>query len=570
MSYKTFKKLLGETSLERKCRFLFGGGLMLLISGSFYFYAQLNGWIIRQQNVETARMLVSPIVVERHLSMLKTDVEFVGFLENLSAELKPDDVREEGRWTVLGPNIMNADSLRATDEVDLTAFYEVKKTREEYIQYQSERYHSGQDQSEQRFFRYYAPLIATEGCIACHKKKAGSEGDELLGMVKIVLPLRKTESTLAWNNAILLAMAIVTSFCAMIAAYAIVRYVIVKPVLHLKDISNEIAHGKLDLRADIRTGDEFEELSHAFNRMLRSLSNAREELVEANEKVNGKVEELAQANLSLYELNNLKNDFLATMSHELRTPLNSILGFSDLLDTAANLNEKQHRYLKNITASGKHLLALINDILELAKIESGKMEVRPVEFSMSDLVGERVDSIRPLAERKNIDVICQIAPDLPMAFQDYGKLQQILNNLLSNAVKFTPEGGQIRINVKRLDTFHVSISVEDNGIGIPLEDQELIFEKFRQGRGVLQDGDNLKREFEGTGLGLSIVRELCRLLEGEIRLHSEFGKGSTFTVSIPIICQAYNSDSEEDRVRYQTIERTRQKLADYNSMSASK
>lgn len=555
MSYKTFKKLLGETSLERKCRFLFGGGLMLLISGSFYFYAQLNGWIIRQQNVETARMLISPIVVERHLSMLKTDVEFVGFLEKLSAELKPEDVREDGRWTVLGPDITTAGSLRPTDEIDLTAYYEVKKSGEEFIQYQS----------DQGFFRYYKPLKATQDCRICHKDVA--EGD-LLGMVKIMLPLKKTESTLAKNNAILLAMAIITSFIAMLAAYAIVRYVIVKPVLHLKDISNEIAHGKLDLRADIRTGDEFEELSHAFNRMLRSLSNAREELVEANEKVNGKVEELAQANLSLYELNNLKNDFLATMSHELRTPLNSILGFSDLLDTAANLNDKQHRYLKNITASGKHLLALINDILELAKIESGKMEVRPVEFSMSDLVGERVDSIRPLAERKNIDVTCQIAPDLPLAFQDYGKLQQILNNLLSNAVKFTPEGGRIRVNVKRLDSFHIAISVEDNGIGIPLEDQELIFEKFRQGRGVLQDGDNLKREFEGTGLGLSIVRELCRLLEGEIHLHSEFGKGSTFTVTVPIICQEFHPESEEDRVRYQTIERARRKLADFNAMKA--
>ena len=556
MSYKTFKKLLGETSLERKCRFLFGGGLMLLISGSFYFYAQLNGWIIRKQNVETAQMLISPIVVEKHLNLLKADPEYLNLMEQMSAQLKPEDVREDGRWTVLGPNITNSGSLVPTDEVDLTAFYEVKKTGEEYIQYQS----------DQGFFRYYGPLKATQDCKVCHEHKAAADG-ELLGMVKIMLPLKKTESTLAKNNAILLAMAIITSFFAMLAAYAIVRYVIVKPVLHLKDISNEIAHGKLDLRADIRTGDEFEELSHAFNRMLRSLSNARDELVDANEMINGKVEELAQANLSLYELNNLKNDFLATMSHELRTPLNSILGFSDLLDSAPNLNEKQHRYLKNITASGKHLLALINDILELAKIESGKMEVHPVEFSMTDLVSERVDSIRPLAERKNIDVTCQMSNDLPVAFQDYGKLQQILNNLLSNAVKFTPEGGQIRVNVKRLDSFHISISVEDNGIGIPLEDQDLIFEKFRQGRGVLQEGDNLKREYEGTGLGLSIVRELCRLLEGEIRLHSEFGKGSTFTVTVPIICQDFEPDSAADRARYQTIDRTRQKLADFNAMA---
>ncbi len=560
MSYKTFKKLLGETSLERKCRFLFGGGLMLLISGSFYFYAQLNGWIIRQQNVETARMLISPIVVEKHLALAKVDVEYLDLIELMSTTLKPEDVREDGRWDVMGPDPVSEGSSRPSDETDLTAFYEVKKTGQEYIDFHSKAGY----ESNGEFFRYYAPLNATENCLVCHQKN--SEGD-LLGMVKIMLPLKKTESTLAKNNAILLAMAIVTSFFAMLAAYVIVRYVIVKPVLHLKDISNEIAHGKLDLRADIRTGDEFEELSHAFNRMLRSLSNARDGLMEANVKLDSKVEELAQANLSLYELNNLKNDFLATMSHELRTPLNSILGFSDLLDTATNLNDKQHRYLKNITASGKHLLALINDILELAKIESGKMEVRPVEFSMTDLISERVDSIRPLAERKNIDVSCQMPSEIPVVFQDYGKLQQILNNLLSNAVKFTPEGGQIKVAVKRVGSSKVSISVEDNGIGIPVEDQELIFEKFRQGRSGGINGDNLKRDFEGTGLGLSIVRELCRLLDGDIHLKSEFGRGSTFTVTLPMICEDFVTHSDEDHSRYQTIERARQKLADFNSMA---
>jgi signal transduction histidine kinase len=369
-----------------------------------------------------------------------------------------------------------------------------------------------------------------------------------------------TENALAWNNAVLLATAIVTAFLAMLAAWAIVRYVIVKPVLHLKDVSDGIARGTLDLRADIRTGDEFEELSHAFNRMLRHLTTVQDELREVNTDLDGKVDELAQVNLRLYEMNKLKDDFLATMSHELRTPLNSILGFSDVLSRAENLHEKQRRFVKNIQTSGRDLMALINDLLDLAKIESGKMELQGVEFSLIDLVERQVASLAPMAERKNIDLSWHVAPELPTVLQDPGKLGQILNNLLSNAIKFTPEGGRVRVTArpcprpeppradsepgKRTDDGRPSpgsrdsggwfeLLVEDTGIGIPLEDQDTIFEKFRQGRSIPGQRDTMTREYGGTGLGLSIVKELTKLLGGEVLLDSEFGKGSTFTVRLP-------------------------------------
>ena len=162
----------------------------------------------------------------------------------------------------------------------------------------------------------------------------------------------------------------------MTAAYAIVRFVIVKPVLHLKEVSDAITRGDLEQRADIRTGDEFEELSHAFNRMLRHLTTVQEDLKKLNSGFESKVDELAQVNLRLYEMNKLKNEFLATMSHELRTPLNSILGFSDvLLSNGPTFDDKQRRYLGHIQSSGRTLLNLINDVLDLAKIESGKMEL---------------------------------------------------------------------------------------------------------------------------------------------------------------------------------------------------
>ena len=165
----------------------------------------------------------------------------------------------------------------------------------------------------------------------------------------------------------------------------IVRYVIVKPVKHLRDVSDAIAAGRLTIRSQIETGDEFEELSHAFNRMLHNLVAMQQELREVNNDLDRKVDELAQANLALFEMNRLKSDFLATMSHELRTPLNSIIGFSEVLSGTEQLNERHRRYAGNIQSSGKMLLAMINDILDLAKIESGKMEVRSEDFSIRDV-----------------------------------------------------------------------------------------------------------------------------------------------------------------------------------------
>ena len=246
------------------------------------------------------------------------------------------------------------------------------------------------------------------------------------------------------------------------------------------------------------------------------------------------MDELAQANLRLFEMNNLKNEFLATMSHELRTPLNSILGFSDvLLNNPASLTEKQQRYVTHIRSSGRTLLSLITDVLDLAKIESGKMELHPVRTSVADLVERVSGAMMPIAERKNLDLSTDVDPELPLVFQDVGKLQQILNNLLSNAIKFTPEGGRVRVRASQQNE-NLLLTVEDTGIGIPLEDQERIFEKFRQGSTSMGGRDTLTREFEGTGLGLSITRELSKLLGGGIALQSEFGKGSRFTVMVPL------------------------------------
>ena len=257
--------------------------------------------------------------------------------------------------------------------------------------------------------------------------------------------MEQTNKAINSNRAILITAALVTAILAMVASYVIVRYVIVKPVKHLRDVSDAIAAGKLNIRSQIQTGDEFEELSHAFNRMLHNLVAMQQELREVNDDLDRKVDELAQANMALFEMNRLKSDFLATMSHELRTPLNSIIGFSEVLAGSDQLNERQRRYATNIQTSGKMLLGMINDILDLAKIESGKMEVRTEDFSIRDVCEALASLARPIAERKNIDLECRLDEAIPLLRQDPGKLRQILYNLLSNAIKFTPEGGRVTL-----------------------------------------------------------------------------------------------------------------------------
>jgi len=357
---------------------------------------------------------------------------------------------------------------------------------------------------------------------------------ELAGAMVITLPMDQTTKAINTNRAMLITAALITAIVAMFSSYTIVRYVIVKPVKHLRDVSDAIAAGRLNIRSKIETGDEFEELSHAFNRMLHNLVAMQQELRDVNNDLDRKVDELAQANLALFEMNRLKSDFLATMSHELRTPLNSIIGFSEVLSGTEQLGERHRRYASNIQSSGRMLLSMINDILDLAKIESGKMEIRSEDFSIRDVSEGLTNLCRPVAERKNITLECRLDEAIPLLRQDPGKMKQILYNLLSNAIKFTPEGGRVTLRVRAEGRF-VVIEVVDTGIGIAEEDRDTIFEKFRQAKVPGQGENVLTREHHGTGLGLSIVRELTKLLGGDVHLESQPGQGSTFTVKVPLM-----------------------------------
>jgi two-component system, NarL family, sensor histidine kinase BarA len=551
MSYRSIKRVLGETSLERKTRFLFGACLLLLITASFWVYGILTEKIVYEQNQITGRLLVDRIMLTRHWeklqSMQKGAEDYLDMMNQLSKNLskvtfKPDFIWAGG----------NDGANRPRDNYEWKLLDKFKKAKPPNTQADPETVEFDERQTDQDEYIYYQAIRADESCLlTCHRRLLGGTGvdttgtglalgglsadqpGDLLAIAKVTFPIASTEKKLNDNRAFLLATAFVTVMLAMFASYLIVRYVIVKPLRHLRDVSDAISRGDISQRADIHTGDEFEELAVAFNRMLRHLTTAQEELRQANANLDGKVDELAQVNMRLYELNMLKSDFLATMSHELRTPLNSILGFSEVLESIDSLDDKQKRYVLNIQKSGRTLLEMINDILDLAKIESGRMDTRITEFRISHLIGAQCDMARPLSEKKNIDLQVNVTPDLPPMRQDQVRVQQILNNLLSNAIKFTPEGGWITVSADRDDSNHLVMRISDTGVGIAEEDRQTIFEKFRQGRTAMPTGEAITREHSGTGLGLSIVKELCKLLGGEVSVESELGKGSVFTVRLP-------------------------------------
>ena len=238
--------------------------------------------------------------------------------------------------------------------------------------------------------------------------------------------------------------------------------------------------------------------------------------------------EIEDKSRQLEVANKHKSEFLANMSHELRTPLNAIIGFSEVLleKMFGEINAKQQDYLSDIHSSGRHLLALINDILDLSKIEAGRMELEPSDFDVPTALQNAMTLVRERAQRHGIALSLDIDPAVGELRADERKFKQILVNLLSNAVKFTPDGGRVALRARPVEC-GLEVSVSDTGIGIAPEDQEKVFEEFRQ------VGGDYKTKQEGTGLGLALARRFVELHGGVISVQSELGKGATFTFTIP-------------------------------------
>lgn len=380
---------------------------------------------------------------------------------------------------------------------------------------------------------YIEILEADEECLRCHNPQGTAvpfNARQKIGALVMKLPDDDLNKTVIMNNACVIFAGLLAGASAIIAVYVIVQRVILRPIRQLRALVNNVTEGNLDARSSINSNDEYERLADAFNYMLDGLQDSQEKLRKANKQLDSKIIELSDRNIELFKANKLKSEFLANMSHEFRTPLNAILGFSDILrDSPPKDIEKAKRYAGNISESGRNLLVMINDLLDLAKAEAGKIDVRIDKTSIQQLCKGVAGFFWPMIEKKGVEFILDIEETLPIVSTDAAKVQQILYNFLSNAIKFTPERGKITLKAHLFEEKNVRISVIDTGCGIAPEYHTQIFEKFRQ-----IDG-SITRNGAGTGLGLAISKELSLLIAAKISLESEVDKGSAFHLDLPLI-----------------------------------
>ena len=403
-------------------------------------------------------------------------------------------------------------------------------------------YKTNNEQGQNVYSCFRAVRITSEkpwDCTRCHNDdsampaKSRFKHGQLVALIGITLPEESASPMRLWlaRGAIVIG-SMLAGVLALVIFAIISHRLVLRPVQKLRILADKVTEGDLGVRSTVNTDDELQRLGESFNEMLDAIAAQHKELRAANKAVELRMAELGERNIALHQANQVKTEFLANVSHELRTPLNSIIGFADLL--SGSQDEKISRYGANIGTAAKNLLAMINDMLDLAKIEAGKAEVRMAKVSVLDTCQTLSTLMQPLADKQNIKLSDDVDPDLPMIVTDGGKLQQILYNLLSNAVKFTPPGGEVTLTgyVEKTRSSgnkrQVVIAVKDTGPGISKADQNRVFEKF------FQSGETLTKESTGTGLGLAISKELAALIKAKLTLKSTPGKGTVFMLHLPM------------------------------------
>jgi signal transduction histidine kinase len=306
---------------------------------------------------------------------------------------------------------------------------------------------------------------------------------------------------------------------------------LVRPIESIQAAAAKIGSGALNQRIEIASSDELGALADEFNRMAARLqayyADLERKVQERTRELATALAQLDQKSRELEAASHHKSEFLANMSHELRTPLNAISGFSQVLrkGLVGEINEKQAEYLDDVLTASRHLLSLIDDVLDLAKVEAGQIELRVAPFSLFDALEGGAVVVRERATMGEVRVSVTSDPGITTVIGDERRIRQVIFNLLSNAVKFTPAGGEVSISAARVDG-EIRVSVRDTGPGIPPEDQERIFQEFQQAEAG-------KEQREGTGLGLALSKRLVELHDGRIWVDSKPGIGSTFTFTLP-------------------------------------
>ncbi len=416
---------------------------------------------------------------------------------------------------------------------------------------------------EKRYLVTMRPILNEKDCYHCH----GSSRTVLGGMVLRLEVERLYEQVVDQRNRTI----IIAIFIIPIAAFLIffiVNKLIRHPVENLAYKAKKFAEGDMSVKVDVKTEDEIGILGRTFNYMVGSVASFSKRLEEEVNRKTLLLDErtrlmnlLERANKDLRELDKLKSTFLANMSHELRTPMNAIIGYTDLLIDGVDgpVNEDQRKSLNKVAANARHLLQLINDVLDISKIEAGKMKINPKEFDLKWLIEHATPAFEPQLKMKGLSLTINMPEGLPLIYADQDRSKDILINLLSNAIKFTHHGG-ITISAQVSDRgikpgerpLFMEICIADTGIGIGEQDIGKIFDKF------VQADLTIVRQYEGTGLGLSIARGLVSLHKGMIWVTSKAGEGSKFCFTLPIQKEIL------DKVAEPVIEtRMAEALADY-------
>ena len=555
-------------SLAAKCQLLFGAAVVLIIAAALFVPWQRMEQLTEQLNERSARTLID-YAIDAHVAnpqaaaaattqttenpeefdQSQAVVTTMMTTTRPAALVIPPTTKPVGdAEPSIPPRLILAGPGR--DESSLTGFE--RRAVRRLLEHKDRDFYDQLYETEDGSKGYRFARIET-GCLRCHAQatfgpptsapasRPKPAQAKVVGIVSVDIPSQVETSQLLLNRVFLLTAGLLAGTLAIIVFYLITTRLILQPVRVLQETAEKVSEGDLNIRSDISTGDEFQQLSETFNTMLANLKQSADQLRAVNKSLDIKLGQLAESNVVLYEANRLKSEFLANVSHELRTPLNSILGFADLLkDSSADA--KSARYVQNILSSGRNLLELINDLLDLAKIEAGRMEIRSEPLSLNDLFEGLTSVLKPLCEQKQLTINTSLAPDVPILHTDQPKLQQVLYNFLSNAIKFSPPGGQIDLSGERESEGFVRISVTDRGPGIPADKHDVIFEKFRQ-----VDASHT-RTHSGTGLGLAISKELTVLLNGQIGVSSEMGRGSTFWVILPLRIAAGTQDLREKLV----------------------
>jgi two-component system sensor histidine kinase BarA len=515
---------LSQISLARKCQLTFGVAVLFTLALALILPLVWMGQLIKKNYLDAQRAKAETLLFRHHFQLKKLSEADLAMLDSSGKVMDPNS---EGLFWIRFTKERDKQLQQLTEQQrEMIEYLRADEDSSDYIRFTK--------QAGVRHVNYARIIKANDNCISCHNPQGPASAfsqNEPIGAVIIQQPIGDLGKTVFLNWVWIVAAGLIAGAGAMVAFYMITQRVILRPIRQLRAIANNVAEGNLDIRSAIKTGDDYEKLASAFDNMLDSLQAAQQKLRQANVQLDAKIAELSERNIELFKANKIKSEFLANISHEFRTPLNAILGFAQVLREKSSLlkKDKRQRYAENIITSGNRLLNMINDLLDLAKTQAGKMELHIEQVSLQQLCEALTSSFSLLTKKKRIKVKTEIAADIPVLTTDAGKVQQILYNFLSNAVKFTPARGRIEIRANMLDERTVRIAVSDTGCGIAPEDQEKIFEKFRQ-----IDG-SLTRESSGSGLGLTISKELATMLAGNIGLESEPEKGSIFWLDIPVM-----------------------------------